>query len=101
MTNDEMRAELEKAREAMGHGTDDARWRPGETAVDALIRERDEARARLSLPVLRTCEHCAYLYRAGQSCEHPDTLTANPGRAMQVDRYPASPPVWCPLRGSR
>lgn len=48
MTSDEMRAEIEKARAAMGHGTDDARWRPGETAVDALIRERDEALAQLA-----------------------------------------------------
>lgn len=39
--------ELEKARKALGDGTDDDRWRPGETAVDALIRERDEALARL------------------------------------------------------
>lgn len=36
--------EIEKARAAMLHGADDSRWRPGETAVEALIRERDEAR---------------------------------------------------------
>jgi hypothetical protein len=32
----------------MGLGADDERWRPGETAVDALIRERDVARERES-----------------------------------------------------
>ncbi|NBT36170.1 MAG: hypothetical protein EBT03_11680 [Betaproteobacteria bacterium] len=37
-----------KAMEAMGLGADDERWRPGETAVDALIRERDVARERAS-----------------------------------------------------
>lgn len=42
---DEARAEVATACAAMGHGSDDARWKPGETAVDALIRERDEARA--------------------------------------------------------
>lgn len=36
------RAEVLKAQEAMDNGADDSRWRPGETAVDALIRERDE-----------------------------------------------------------
>lgn len=41
----ELEAEAEKAREAMGNGTDDSRWRPGETAVDALIRERDAERS--------------------------------------------------------
>ena len=42
-----LRAEREqatKAQEAMGNGADDSRWRPGETAVEALIRERDAAR---------------------------------------------------------
>lgn len=41
----ELEAEVQKAREAMGNGTDDSRWRPGETAVDALIRERDTERS--------------------------------------------------------
>jgi hypothetical protein len=40
--------EVLKAQAAMGNGTDDGRWRPGETAVDALIRERDEAQASAS-----------------------------------------------------
>ena len=40
------REQVTKAQEAMGNGADDSRWRPGETAVDALIRERDEAKAR-------------------------------------------------------
>lgn len=45
MTDDEdfLRAEIEKAAAALGYGADDSRWRPGETAVEALIRERDEA----------------------------------------------------------
>lgn len=31
--------EIEKAKAALGYGVDDARWRPGETAVEALVRE--------------------------------------------------------------
>lgn len=45
-----LRAELTKAKEqilaaqkALGNGTDDEAWRPGETAVAALIRFRQEA----------------------------------------------------------
>jgi hypothetical protein len=33
------------AQEAMDNGSDDSRWIPGETAVVALIRERDKYRA--------------------------------------------------------
>ena len=40
---DDARAQVSAAQAAVGNGADDARWRPGETAVDALIRERDEA----------------------------------------------------------
>lgn len=40
-----LEADRVKAQEAIGNGTDDSRWQPGETAVDALIRERDEARS--------------------------------------------------------
>lgn len=38
-------AVMERARAAVGNGTDDEMWRPGETAVDALIRRCDEALA--------------------------------------------------------
>lgn len=41
----DVRAELDKVMAVFGYGADDARWRPGETAVDALIREHAEARA--------------------------------------------------------
>jgi len=37
--HNEALAEIEKARTALGQGANDSRWRPGETAVDALIRE--------------------------------------------------------------
>ena len=37
--------EIFKARDAMIRDGDDSRWQPGETTVDALIRERDAARA--------------------------------------------------------
>ncbi len=39
--------EEDKARVAMDNGVDDSRWRPGEMAVDALIRERDELRSQV------------------------------------------------------
>lgn len=43
---DEASADTIKAQEAMGNGADDSRWKPGERAVDALIRERDQLRAK-------------------------------------------------------
>ena len=39
--HDYYKQEHDKAVEAMGFGSDDARWRPGESAIDALIRERN------------------------------------------------------------
>lgn len=40
-----LQEEIRKAQEATLNGADDSRWRPGETAVDALIRERNRALA--------------------------------------------------------
>ena len=37
----EMKRDILAAQEAMDNGIDDSRWKPGETAVQALIRERD------------------------------------------------------------
>lgn len=34
--------EVQKAHEYMGNGVDDARWEPGTTAIDALIKENTE-----------------------------------------------------------
>jgi hypothetical protein len=42
---EELRKDAEKAMAAMDYGRDDSRWVPGETALDALIRERNELRA--------------------------------------------------------
>lgn len=39
----ELETELLKAQVVLNNGADDSRWRPGESAVDALIRERDAA----------------------------------------------------------
>jgi len=41
--------EIFKARDAMIRDGDDSRWQPGETTVDALIRERDAARAEAAM----------------------------------------------------
>lgn len=51
---DAARAEILKAQKALGNGVDDGVWRPGESAVDALIRaladaDEDVARYRLQL----------------------------------------------------
>lgn len=43
---DRYAGEIEKARAAMAYGADDSTWRPGDTAVDALIRDRDGERVR-------------------------------------------------------
>jgi len=39
-----LRGEVAKAQAAMDYGADDSRWKPGETSVDALIRERNNAK---------------------------------------------------------
>lgn len=44
---DAANAEIMKAQDAVGGGADDARWKPGTTAVDTLISERDAANAEL------------------------------------------------------
>jgi len=41
---EDLRKDADKAMAAMDYGRDDSRWVPGETALDALIRERDELR---------------------------------------------------------
>lgn len=56
-----LEVEIGKARAAMDHGADDRRWKPGQTAVDALIAERDEYHRLYrfrSQP--RACIHCGY-----------------------------------------
>lgn len=45
---DDLLKEVEKAREFLGNGTDDSRWMPGETAVDALIRLLAEAEQKIA-----------------------------------------------------
>lgn len=45
--HDEAGAEIDKVRAVFSHGAEDDRWRPGETAVDALIREHGEQREAL------------------------------------------------------
>jgi len=64
------RGEIYKVRDAMIRDGDDSRWQPGETTVDALIRERDEARAEVcrlrhelalsenKRTAWRSCLHC-------------------------------------------
>jgi hypothetical protein len=44
---DEARNEIAKARAALRDGADDSRWRLGETAVEALVRENAELREAL------------------------------------------------------
>lgn len=54
------RAEIDKAQQALQYGTDDSRWFPGETAVEALIRiagERgkgNDSLRRVALTAIRT-----------------------------------------------
>lgn len=86
------RAEESKAMKAMDWGVDDSRWEPGTTAVDALVKERNNLIVKL--PNAQACERA--LSKAFKS--DPDThalATAMPWIAVQSDgmRFASTHPI--------
>ena len=64
---------------------------PGQRA--ALLAEIDALR---KLPVIRTCEDCAW----GTVCSVPGTRRCyHPTQLSEAPQVTGAPPEWCPLRG--
>lgn len=61
--------------------------------VNTLLTEIDALR---KLPVIRTCEDCAW----GTVCSVPGTRRCyHPTQLSEAPQVTGAPPEWCPLRG--
>lgn len=61
--------------------------------IERLTREVEALR---KLPVIRTCEDCAW----GTVCSVPGTRRCyHPTQLSEAPQVTGAPPEWCPLRG--
>jgi hypothetical protein len=78
--------EIREAATRRGRYMDGVRLRDLLSEIDALR----------SLPVIRTCEDCAW----GTVCSVPGTRRCyHPTQLSEAPQVTGAPPEWCPLRG--